>query len=208
DNAVVRAISPRNEALQMLLDSELVGQAFDTYILLQRGDTLTIIDQHAAHERIRYETLKKRLEANEAYSQGVLEPFIIRLSAKELDFINEKKAAFENLGFELENFGPQTIILRSIPDFYDSSFKATDFQEILDRWMSTNAPGSSISDEALFMMSCKGALKANRALSKAEIRGLVEQLADMENPFTCVHGRPVIITMDKKELEKRFKRIV
>ncbi len=198
----------KDQSLQHLLEASIVGQAFDTYILLQNGDTLYIIDQHAAHERIRYETLKQRMLRDESYSQVIMEPFIITLHAKEFAFVMEKQSSFQKLGFDLEAFGPNTIILRSIPDFYDSSFNKTDFHEILDRWIQTNANESGISDEALYMMSCKGALKANKALSKEEIRGLVASLCAMENPYTCVHGRPVIISTHKREFEKRFKRIV
>ncbi len=198
----------KDETLRDIEEAAIVGQAFDTYILLENGDNLYVIDQHAAHERIRYETLKRRLAREESFSQGVLEPFIIKLSVKEYDFVMEKLEAFLKLGFELESFGPSTVILRSVPDFYDTSFSINDFHEILDRWMETHHPARLISDEALFMMSCKGALKANRSLSKEEIKGLVAELCSMENPFTCVHGRPVIIKMEKRELEKKFKRIV
>ncbi len=198
----------KDTSLQHLVEAAIVGQAFDTYVLLQNGDTLYIIDQHAAHERIRYETLRQRMLMDESYSQGIMEPFIITLSAKEHAFVMEKQLAFQRLGFELEAFGPNTVILRSVPDFYDSSFSIADFHEILDRWIQTSSNENGISDEALYMMSCKGALKANRALSKEEIRGLVDSLCAMENPYTCVHGRPVIISTNKKEFEKRFKRIV
>jgi DNA mismatch repair protein MutL len=191
-----------------LLEATIVGQAFDTYILLQRGDNLYIIDQHAAHERIRFETLKERFNKEESFSQTLLEPYIIKLSSSEFEFVMSKLAEFQKIGFDIEAFGVNTVIIRSVPDFYDTSFSAQDFIEILDRWSQTGAKQTGISDEALFMISCKGALKANRSMSKEEIRGLVESLAAMENPYTCVHGRPIILTLDKKEFEKRFKRIV
>jgi len=191
-----------------LLEATIVGQAFDTYILLQRGDNLYIIDQHAAHERIRFETLKNRLQKEESFSQSLLEPYIIKLNSNEFGFVMSKLDEFNKIGFEIEAFGLNTVIVRSVPDFYDTSFSAQDFIEILDRWSQTGAKQTGISDEALFMISCKGALKANRSMSREEIRGLVESLAAMENPYTCVHGRPIILTLDKKEFEKRFKRIV
>lgn len=200
--------STENASIQELLSSSIVGQAFDTYILLQGGNNLYIIDQHAAHERIRYETIKQRRAKNESFSQIILEPIIIKLAANEFDFVMEKQSAFQSLGFEIEAFGSNTVIIRSIPDFYEGSFSIIDFNEILDRWIQTGSNQSDISDEALYMISCKGALKANRTLSKEEIRGLLESLCAMENPYSCVHGRPVILTMEKKEFEKRFKRIV
>lgn len=191
-----------------LLDATIIGQIFDTYILLQRGDNLYIIDQHAAHERIRFETLKNRLKKKESFSQVILEPYIIKLNPVEFEFAMSKASEFQKIGFDIEAFGVNTVILRCIPDFYDTSFTSGDFIEILDRWSQTGAKRSGISDEALFMISCKGALKANKSLSKEEIRSLLESLAAMENPYTCVHGRPIILTLDKKEFEKRFKRIV
>jgi DNA mismatch repair protein MutL len=198
----------KSESLRQLSEASIVGQAFDTYIILQNGDNLFIIDQHAAHERIRYETLKLRLSKEESFSQVVMEPFIIRLSMKEFNFVMHRLDSFQKLGFDVEAFGPCTVILRSIPDFYDSSFTTGDFQDILDRWLQSNIQDNGISEETIYMMSCKGAIKANRTLSKEEINGLVESLCTMENPYTCVHGRPVIITLNKKEFEKKFKRIV
>ena len=197
-----------NAPVKELLDAAIIGQVFDTYILLQSGNNLYIIDQHAAHERIRFETIKQRRAKNEAFSQILLEPLIIKLTATEYDFVMEKQSAFQSVGFEIEAFGSNTVIIRSIPDFYESGFSTGDFHEILDRWIQTGSDQSDISDEALYMISCKGALKANRPLSKEEIRGLLESLCTLENPYTCVHGRPVILTMEKKEFEKRFKRIV
>jgi len=197
-----------NASVKELLDATIIGQVFDTYILLQSGNNLYIIDQHAAHERIRFETIKQRRAKNENFSQVLLEPIIIKLTAAEYDFVMEKQSAFQSVGFEIEAFGSNTVIIRSVPDFYESGFNSGDFHEILDRWIQTGSDQSDISDEALYMISCKGALKANRALSKEEIRSLIESLCALENPYTCVHGRPVILTMEKKEFEKRFKRIV
>ncbi|HHU89544.1 MAG TPA: DNA mismatch repair endonuclease MutL [Clostridiaceae bacterium] len=195
-------------SLQELLNATIVGQVFDTYILLQCGNNLYIIDQHAAHERIRYEYIKQRHANNQNFSQIMLEPVIIKLTANEYDFVMEKQSAFQSIGFEIEAFGSNTVIIRSIPDFYENSFSVSDFNEILDRWIQTGSAQSDISDETLYMISCKGALKANRPLSKEEILGLIENLCALENPYTCVHGRPVILTMEKKEFEKRFKRIL
>ncbi|MGI6084892.1 MAG: DNA mismatch repair endonuclease MutL [Acetivibrionales bacterium] len=200
--------SDKSASLQELLSASIVGQVFETYILLQKGNNLYIIDQHAAHERIRYETIKQRRAKNESFSQIILEPIIIKLTGNEFDFVMEKQSEFQSLGFEIEAFGTNTVILRSIPDFYEGGFSTSDFNEILDRWIKTGANHSDISDEALYMISCKGALKANRTLSKEEISSIVESLCALENPFTCVHGRPVILTLEKKDFEKRFKRIV
>jgi DNA mismatch repair protein MutL len=193
---------------QVLLDAEIVGQAFDTYIIMQHGDNLYMIDQHAAHERIRYETLKRRLEEGISFSQPVLEPYIMKLSHLERDFILSRIGAFEKAGFEIEEFGPDTIIIRSIPDIFSDGFSLSDFSEILDRWMESPGEKAVMSDAAVYMMACRSAIKANRRMSGDEITALIRQLCSMENPYTCVHGRPVIISISRRELEKRFRRIV
>lgn len=198
----------RDDSLSHLKEAQIVGQVFDTYILLQNGSTLYIIDQHAAHERIRFEILKERLAKSQSYSQSILEPVIVNLSSTEFDFVMEKQEIFQKFGFDLEAFGSSTVIVRSIPDIYDTSFSVSDFEEILDRWMKTHSQGSIISNEVIYTMSCKGALKANQSLSNEEIKELVKSLCSMENPWTCLHGRPVIIKIDKKDFEKKFKRIV
>ncbi|HHY65435.1 MAG TPA: DNA mismatch repair protein MutL, partial [Clostridiaceae bacterium] len=194
--------------LAELLEADIIGQVFDTYILLQNGDTLYIIDQHAAHERIRFEMLKRRMKSEESFSQAVLEPYIIKLKPTEFELVMGRLDDFRIIGFEIEAFGTNTIIIRSIPDFYDASFSSGDFIEILDRWSQAGPGQTGISDEALYTVACKGAIKANRTLAKEEIRGLLESLTATENPYTCVHGRPIILTLDKREFEKRFKRIV
>ena len=200
-------IQDNGQGAGILREAEIIGQVFDTYIILQHGQTMYLIDQHAAHERIRYETLKKRISGGQVFSQMVLEPYIIRLSPEEYDFLSSRMADFERAGFEIEAFGPQTVIIRSVPDI-PGGFVLYDFNEILDRWMGTSGEKSGISDQAIYMMACKSAIKANRRMEKDEIRALVDQLISMENPYTCVHGRPVIISISQKELEKRFKRIV
>jgi DNA mismatch repair protein MutL len=202
------AITQKEYRSEILLEAEIVGQVFDTYIILQQGHNMYLIDQHAAHERIRYETLKKRIAEGQAFSQMVLEPYVVRLSPAEYDFLFSRMADFERAGFEIEAFGPQTIIIRSVPDILGDGFGLDDFHEILDRWMETVGERTGISDEAIYMMACKSAIKANRRMEKDEIRALVHQLLSMENPYTCVHGRPVIISISQRELEKRFKRIV
>lgn len=208
--AETREMFPEEEGRgsDVLLEAEIVGQVFDTYIILQHGDRMYLIDQHAAHERIRYEQLKKRISEGQACSQLVLEPFIVRLSPAEYDYLFSRMEDFERAGFEIEAFGPQTVIIRSVPDILEDGFSLDDFHEILDRWMSTMGEKNGISDEALYMMACKSAIKANRKLEREEIQALVQQLCSMENPYTCVHGRPVVISISKRELEKRFKRIV
>lgn len=192
-----------------LLRARIIGQAFESYILLEEGEEMLLVDQHAAHERIRYEKLKQQFILQEAFGQGLLSPLAVNLSELEMERFHELSEYLNKLGFEAEVFGTRSILIRAIPYVMDSSFSGQDFLEILEK-LSVEAPVTSevIPEETLYMMACKSAIKANRNMNVMEIRGLVEQLAEAENPYTCVHGRPVIISMSKKELEKRFKRIV
>lgn len=205
----VPQISKAEEGKERLLRARIVGQAFESYILLEEGDDLILIDQHAAHERVRYETLKKQYLMKETFSQGLLSPLVVNLSELEMERFRELSDHLQKLGFEAEDFGNRSVLIRAVPYILDSSFSAQDFLEILEK-LSQEAPTVSeiLPEETLFMMACKSAIKANRSMSPMEIRGLVEELVNTENPYTCVHGRPVIITMGEKELQKRFKRIV
>ena len=196
------------EGILELKEAEIVGHVFDTYIILQHGHAMFLIDQHAAHERIRYEVLKEGIARGEVRSQILIAPLPVKLSGTEYDFVMSRLEDFELIGFELEPFGMGTLLIRSVPELYDGSFGPSDFQEIVGRFMETGRRNTGISDETLYLMSCKSALKANRAMEREEIRHILKELSRMENPYTCVHGRPVIIRLEKKELEKWFKRIV
>lgn len=194
---------------EILLQARVIGQAFESYILLEFGDEMLMIDQHAAHERIRYEKIKKQYLHKESFSQGLLSPLAVNLSELDMEKFRDYAQTLQKLGFEAEEFGNRTILIRAIPYILDSSFSSQDFLEILEK-VSREIPSESeiIPEETLYMMACKSAIKANRQMTPMEIKGLVEELAGAENPYTCVHGRPVIIRMSKRELEKRFKRIV
>ncbi|NLN65424.1 MAG: DNA mismatch repair endonuclease MutL [Clostridiaceae bacterium] len=194
---------------ERLLVARIIGQAFESYILLEESDDLLLIDQHAAHERIRYDKLIKQFAMQESFGQGLLSPLVVNLSELEMDKFHELSAYLVKLGFEAEDFGNRSILIRAIPYILDSSFSGQDFLEILEK-LSQEVPSASeiIPEETLYMMACKSAIKANRKMTDMEIRGLIDELAKTENPYTCVHGRPIVISLSKRELEKRFKRIV
>ncbi|NLO39228.1 MAG: DNA mismatch repair endonuclease MutL [Ruminiclostridium sp.] len=200
---------PSASGKERLLRARVIGQAFESYIFMEEGEEILLIDQHAAHERIRYEKLKKQFILQESFGQGLLSPLAVNLSELEMVRFHELSQYLSKLGFEAEVFGNRSILIRAIPYALDSSFSGQDFLEIFEKLSSEALSVSEIiPEETIYMMACKSAIKANRNMSVIEIRGLVEQLANTENPYTCVHGRPVIISMTKKELEKRFKRIV
>lgn len=188
----------------------LIGQVFDTYWLVQFQDNLYIIDQHAAHERVLYERTLKEMKTREFTSQYLSPPIILTLSMQEAELLKTHKERFERIGFEIEPFGGEEYAIRAVPANLFSIAKKELFMEMLDNLadgLSTNMTPDII-DEKVASMSCKAAVKGNNRLSAQEVDALIGELLELENPYHCPHGRPTIIAMSKKELEKKFKRIV
>jgi len=188
----------------------LIGQVFDTYWLVQFQDNLYIIDQHAAHERVLYERTLKGMKNREFTSQYLSPPIILTLSMQEAELLKTHKERFERIGFEIEPFGGEEYAIRAVPANLFSIAKKELFMEMLDNLadgLSTNMTPDII-DEKVASMSCKAAVKGNNRLSAQEVDALIGELLELENPYHCPHGRPTIIAMSKKELEKKFKRIV
>lgn len=188
----------------------LIGQVFDTYWLVQFQDNLYIIDQHAAHERVLYERTLKEMKNREFTSQYLSPPIILTLSMQEAELLKTHKERFERIGFEIEPFGGEEYAIRAVPANLFSIAKKELFMEMLDNLadgLSTNMTPDII-DEKVASMSCKAAVKGNNQLSAQEVDALIGELLELENPYHCPHGRPTIIAMSKKELEKKFKRIV
>lgn len=212
-------------------DYRILGQIFDTYWLIVFQDRLFIIDQHAAHEKVKYERLVKDLEsrgmaggsADSALSEGdftdrsgaavpsqtLNPPIIITLTGREQDVLKSYRSFFEELGFEMEDFGGSSIACRSIPlDLYGCNEKEL-FTDILDELAEAPLQGApSVVLQKLASMACKAAVKGNQKLTAKEMEALIDELLTLDNPYHCPHGRPVIISMSKYEIEKKFKRIV
>ena len=187
---------------------KFIGIAFSTYIILELGNELYILDQHAAHERILYEKVKKNYYSdNEKVSQLMLLPDIINLSHKEMDIAKENMDMFRKAGFTLEEFGENTIKLSGVPNICIDLDTKELFLETLDE-INTVARTAKQEKEEKFIatVACKAAVKANMALTKEEVDHLMEQLLQLPNPFTCPHGRPTAIKMTKTDIEKKFSR--
>lgn len=187
----------------------ILGQIFDTYWLIAFHDKLFIMDQHAAHEKVKYERLYKELQNKEVSSQMLNPPVILTLTGKEEQLLKEQMPAFEELGFEIEEFGSGSYAIRSMPsDLYGCSEKEL-FTDILDELGENPMKGSpEVVLNKLASMACKAAVKGNNKLSHEEAESLIDELLTLENPYHCPHGRPTIISMSKYEIEKKFKRIV
>lgn len=186
----------------------VIGQVFGTYILAQSGDTMIIADQHAAHERLKYEELKRELAAKEVTSQMLLIPLTVALSAAEYAAYCENSARFAEMGFEIEDFGGSTLLVRATPEALDEEELKSLIIELIDRFSEPSQEISTKTDRALYTIACKAAVKANHTFDTKQLEVLLKAVLDLDNINTCPHGRPIIITMTKKELEKEFKRIV
>jgi len=193
----------------LLENAKIIGQVFNTYIILQYGDDMVLVDQHAAHERVVFENLKKKFYNNEPISQILLAPVVVELSHQEAGFVSDQAELINKMGFEIESFGSSSIIIRAIP-FSESpgDIKAV-FLEIIDELMdSYNREKRLNVEEGLYTIACKSAVKANKKLGDAEIRNVLAELKKLENPFTCPHGRPTAVRFKKHEIEKEFKRVL
>ena len=187
---------------------EYVGQYAGTYLLFQNEIGLYLMDQHAAAERIRYEKYIEALTNPTNIKQELLVPSAIEVTKAEKIFIDNKKDDFEKLGITYDDAGPTSIILRTVPVWVIGDAISVTEEMIKYIVEKGTIDLKSIRDELAKRISCKGAIKANRNMEETEINALVKQLSECKNPFTCPHGRPTIITITQKEIEKLFLRIM
>ena len=187
----------------------IIGQLFDTYWLVQFGERLYIIDQHAAHEKVLYERLMKDLRNRTFQSQMLSPPIILNLSMQEEELFLKYRSCFTEMGFEIEEFGEKAYAVRAVPANLPGVARREILMELLDSLSDITGSGNSESlMDKVASMSCKAAVKGNHQMSAMEAKALIDELLSLENPYNCPHGRPTIISMSKYELEKKFKRIV
>ena len=189
---------------------KIIGQLFDTYWLVEYNDRLFIVDQHAAHEKVMYEKLKKQFEKKEFTSQAISPPIVITLSMREAEVLERFKEQFTKLGFEIEHFGGAEYSICGVPgNLYRLNTRDVliDMLDELTDGISERATADVILDK-IASMSCKAAVKGSQRLRLPEMEQLMKDLMKLDNPYNCPHGRPTIIAMSKYEIEKKFKRIV
>ena len=187
----------------------LIGQLFDTYWLIQYGNQLYIMDQHAAHEKVNYERLMEAYRKKERITQFVSPPMVISLTRAEEAILEEFKSEFERIGFTIEPYGGREYAISEIPaNLYGINEKELFLEMLSDLEDRGSMQPYELIASKLASMSCKAAIKGGQKISFQEADALVSQLLTLENPYACPHGRPTIITMTKYELEKKFKRIV
>lgn len=218
ENQTGEQVPPRQMDLfeEKFLDREiraeyhLIGQVFDTYWLVEFQDNLYIIDQHAAHERVLYERTLKSMKTREYTSQMISPPVILDLGMQEAALLREYMDRFLRIGFEIEEFGQDSFAVRAVPDNLFSLAKKDLLLQMIDSLSDevSRKLSPELIDEKVASMSCKAAVKGKMKLSAAEADALIGELLTLDNPYHCPHGRPTIIAMSRRELEKKFKRIV
>ena len=197
------SIFPKEDK-QQIPDYKFIGIAFSTYIILELGKELYILDQHAAHERLLYEQIKENYKNHiSSNSQMILMPEVYNLTNKEFEFVQKNLNLFQSYGFDVEMFGNNAVKINGIPDLEYKVDRGHIFLDVLDE-MLTNERSSlkDIEERFVATVACKAAVKAGMDLSRQEVENLISSLLGLKNPYTCPHGRPTTIKINKEELLK------
>lgn len=188
---------------------KVLGQVFKTYWLIEFDGKLYFMDQHAAHEKVKFEAFMQKYREKEILSQNLAPAIVVSLSPGDALVYEEHKDVFEGFGFEIDSFGGNELMLRAIPvDLYGADAKEM-FLAILEELAQVHSAGRiEIIEDRIATMACKAAVKGNNSMTFEEVSALLDQLLTLENPYQCPHGRPTMFSMTKYEIEKKFKRIV
>lgn len=209
DNIPKEEIRLQNKQ-DLLSDTIPIGRVFDTYIIgeSREKEKIYFIDQHAAHERIMYEKYKKEYEEEKIVVQQLLAPEVIELNNVDMSKCVENIDVFKRLGFDLEEFGPNSIAIRGVPLLFGNPQNKELFLDILDNINPDMQNNYITRIDKIMKIACTNAIKSGDSIDNMEILALFEDLRQCENPFTCPHGRPTIIEMTKRDIEKNFLRII
>ena len=193
-----------NRENQREIEYKYVGILFRTFIIIEIGEDMFLIDQHAGHERILYEQIKENYKNHiQNNSQLMLIPEVYNLSHKEIEFVKENIELFRNTGFDIELFGEDSVKISGIPDIEYKVNKNRMFLDVLDEMLTTERTAiKDVEERFIATVACKAAVKANMDLTRQEVDSLIQRLLKLKNPFTCPHGRPTTIKFSKKELFK------
>ncbi|EEA85802.1 DNA mismatch repair endonuclease MutL [Peptacetobacter hiranonis] len=199
--------SEKKEAGFSLKYYKVVGVVFDTYIVLQKGESMYLMDQHAAHERVLFERYMNAFHKREVHMQMLLDPIVLELSSVDMLQVEKNLDIFRNFGFEVEIFGMNNILIRGVPNLFGTPQSEKFILELIDN-IDKISNNYDLKDDRFAIMACKSAIKANDRIQNIEIESLFKQLEKCENPYTCPHGRPTMVEISKVEIEKMFKRIM
>jgi len=189
---------------------KILGQVMGTYILAEAPSGLMMIDQHAAHERIVYESLKKRYQSLGVITQDLVVPEVIELNFKESDALMDISGDLTDLGIVIAPFGQNTFVIKSLPSIIDEKEGKPIIIDIIEKILEDKNDFSKEKwlEECLILMSCHSAIRANKSMNIQEMETLLDDLEKCDNPMHCPHGRPTMIILEKSEMEKLFKRVV
>lgn len=188
-------------------DYNIIGTIFDTYIILSKGESMYLVDQHVAHERVLYERYMDKFYSSDINMQVLLNPDILELSNVDMIKVEQNLELFKNFGFEIDIFGNNHIMIRCVPTVFGVPESEKFILEIIDN-IDDIKSNYELKGEKFASMACRAAIKANDKINTLEIKSLFEQMKECKNPFTCPHGRPIIVEITKTEIEKMFKRIM
>lgn len=203
-----KSLYKQDEFFRVEEPTRILCTLFDTYILLQKGDDIYLVDQHAAHERLNYDKLKQRLETMTNISQSLVLPVIINVNNQEDNFLQENQQVFEQIGFKIEEYGKCCYRVFEIPFVLAGKDINEYFQDVFKNLNTfINKPLDFIKDD-LCQKACKSSVKAGNKLTNEEIKILIDSLATNKSTLLCPHGRPIIVKLTRTDIEKWFKRIV
>ena len=188
------------------VEYKYIGILFRTYIIVEIADEIYLIDQHAAHERVLYEQIKENYKNHiEQNSQLTLIPEVVNLTHKEMEFVKENMKLFRDIGFDIEEFGENTLKINGIPDLEYRAKTNNIFLDILDEMLSNERTSvKDVEERFIATVACKAAVKANMDLKEKEVDDLIQSLLSLNNPYTCPHGRPTTIKISKEYLEEHL----
>jgi len=208
-------LEPKQEEVKTIIESKLpelriIGCIQDTYFLAEYSEGLFIIDQHAVHERVNYERLMKKYEDSGIEVQYLMNPEVIKLSPVDANIVQSNTGLLKEMGFELESFGNNSFVLRTVPIVIGRQQSKETIMDIIDDITNLSKQNKldHIKEKMLITISCRSAIKAHDEITTPRIRAILDELGQCENPYTCPHGRPTIIKFTLRELEKKFRRVL
>ncbi|MDR0958242.1 MAG: DNA mismatch repair endonuclease MutL [Clostridiales bacterium] len=196
---------PAETIRPLFYNYKIIGRVFSDYWLIEQNNSVYLIDQHAAHERILFEKFSEKICSESVPRQKLLVPVVIPLSASDRVIVSENITVFERIGFELESFGDEGFAITAAPYIFKNISDFSSFNEIIEILCSNGQPNDYLFDK-IAMTACKAAVRSGDAIGEVEVRVMISRLLEMKNPFSCPHGRPTIVEIEKYEFEKMFKR--
>jgi DNA mismatch repair protein MutL len=188
------------------LNLRFLSQLKNSYLLAEDADGLVLIDQHAAHERILYERLSEIIKGEGVKIQQMLVPVMLELSSGEVSLLEANLTLLKRLGFDLRPFGNNTYIIDAVPEYIKTAIQEKVIRDVLDTLKQERRPSSAEREEAVQYAVCHAAVKAHDSLTESEVLKLIKDLNECDSPYTCPHGRPTMLRMPMKDIEKHFHR--